>query len=93
MAWHDEDSELFPEDIACRLDVGYVLNDLETGISDIRVVSRTGKKVSWQYSLMDALFLNDADVAHISNEKASGPAVRLRYGEVANNKDNTRAKR
>jgi hypothetical protein len=34
-----------------RVDVVYVLNDLETRITDVLVVARNGSKVLWQYGL------------------------------------------
>lgn len=36
-----------------RVDIAYVLNDLETQIKDVLVVARNGKRIAWSFSILE----------------------------------------
>lgn len=48
----NENLALFGLPDLCRVDVAYVLNDLETKIHDVLVVARNNDAVIWSYSIM-----------------------------------------
>lgn len=53
LAYHDQQEDLEGIPPVWRLDVGYILDQTETAIDDVRVVLRNGNRVEWQYSLFD----------------------------------------
>jgi hypothetical protein len=54
LAFNDpnENLELFDLPDVARVDVAYVLNDLETKIQDILIVAREDERVLWSYSIL-----------------------------------------
>ena len=53
LAYHNHAQDMFGMPEVQRVDVVYIVNVLETDISDVLVVARDGKQLAWTYSLME----------------------------------------